>query len=85
LGVILTREAGMIGDIVGEVAGGALKFIGRIFLEVIFEFLIKGAGYILCRPFYNRRLDPDGGLVVFVGLVFWVAVGVGIYAITRQL
>ena len=74
----------MIGDIVGEVAGGALKFIGRIFLEVIFEFLIKGAGYILCRPFSRRKLDPDGGLVVVVGLTFWVAVGVGIYAIKRQ-
>jgi hypothetical protein len=41
----------MIGDIVGEVVGSALKFIGRIFVEVVFELLIKGAGYILCRPF----------------------------------
>jgi hypothetical protein len=73
----------MIGDIVGEVAGGALKFIGRIFLEVVFEFLIKGAGYILCSPLSRRRVDPDGRLVGVVGLVFWVAVGVGIYAITR--
>jgi hypothetical protein len=75
----------MIGEIVGEVAGGALKLIGRIFLEVIFEFLIKGAGYILCSPFSRRKLDPDGGLVVIVGLVFWVAVGVAIYAIKRQM
>lgn len=74
----------MIGDIVGEVAGGALKFVGRILLEVVFEFLIKGAGYVLCRPFVCRRLDPDGGLVVVVGLVFWVVVGVGIYAIKRH-
>jgi hypothetical protein len=74
----------MIGDIVGEVAGGALKFIGRLFLEVVFEFLIKGAGYILCSPFSRRKSDPDSVLVVVVGLVFWVAVGVGIYAIKRQ-
>ena len=74
----------MIGDIVGEAAGGALRFIGRIFLEIVFEFLIKGAGYILCSPFSRRKLDPDGGHVVVVGLVFWIAVGVGIYAIKRQ-
>lgn len=73
----------MIGDIVGELAGGALKFIGRIFLEVVFEFLIKGAGYVVCRPFSRGRLDPDGGLVVVVGLMFWVAVGAGVYAIAR--
>lgn len=74
----------MIGDIVGEVAGGALKFIGRLFLEVVFEFLIKGAGHILCSPFSRRKLDPDGGFVVVVGLAFWVALGVGLYAIKRQ-
>jgi len=68
----------MIGDIIGEVAGGALKFIGRLFLEIVFEFLIKGAGYILCSPFSRKKLNPDGGLVVIVGMVFWVAVGVGI-------
>ena len=75
----------MIGEVVGEVAGGVLKFIGRLILEVVFEFLIKGAGYILCRSFGRRKLDPDGGLVVAVGLAFWVAVGIGIYAIKRQL
>lgn len=75
----------MIGDIVGEVTGGVLKFIGRLIFEVAFEFLIKGAGYVLCRPFSRRKLDPDGGLVVVVGLAFWVAVGLGIYAIKRQL
>ncbi len=75
----------MIGDVVGEAAGGLLKFIGRLIFEVVFEFLIKGAGYILCRPFSRRTLDPDGGLVVVVGLTFWVTVGVAIYAIKRQL
>jgi hypothetical protein len=75
----------VIGDIVGEVAGGVLKFIGRLIFEVVFEFLIKGTGYILCRPFSRRKLDPDGGLVVAAGLVFWLAVGVGIYAINHHL
>lgn len=75
----------MIGDVVGEVAGGVLKFVGRLILEVVFEFLIKALGYIICRPFSRRKLDPDSGLVVVVGLMIWVSVGVGIYAIKRQL
>jgi hypothetical protein len=48
----------MIGEIIGEVAGAALRFIGRILLEGVFEILIKGAGYMLCRPFGSRKLDP---------------------------
>lgn len=75
----------MIGDVVGEVAGGVLRLIGRLIIEVVFEFLIKGAGYILCRLFGRRKLDPDGGFVVVVGLAFWAVLGVGIYAIKRQL
>jgi hypothetical protein len=75
----------MIGEVVGELAGGVLKFIGHLLLEVVFEFLIKGAGYALCRPFSRRNLDADGWLVVVVGMAFWVAIGVGIYAFMRQL
>lgn len=46
--------------------------------------LIKGAGYILCRPFGRTRLNPDGWRVVAAGLAFWVALGVGIYAIKHH-
>jgi hypothetical protein len=74
----------MPGEIVGEVAGGVLRFIGRILLEGVFELLTKGVGYFICRPF-KRNVDPDGGLVVFVGLSFWVAVGGIGYAVYRQL
>jgi hypothetical protein len=73
----------MIGDIVGEAAGGVLRFIGRLFLEIVFEFLIKGAGYVLCRPFARGKLDPDRWPVVVTGLLFWVVVGIGVYAIKR--
>lgn len=74
----------MPGEIIGEVAGGVLRFIGRMLLEGVFEFLIKGVGYLICRPF-KRNVDADGGLVVGVGLVFWVAVGGVVYAVQRQL
>ena len=67
-----------------EVAGGVLRFIGRLFLEIVYEFLIKGAGYLLCRAFGGRKVDPDGGVVVVVGVAFWFAVGMGVYFVKRQ-
>jgi hypothetical protein len=74
----------MIADIVGEVVGGVLRFLGRIVLEVVFELLVKGTGSAICQPFIKKKLDPDGWLVVVVGLSFWGAVGIGLYAIKRQ-
>jgi hypothetical protein len=69
-------------EIVGEIAGGVLKAVGQILLEVVFEIAIKGAGYLICRPF-NRQVNPDGALVVVVGLVFWaLTVGLG-YALYK--
>lgn len=66
-----------VGEIAGEFLGGILKFIGRFFAEFIFEMLIKGTGYLICKRFSNR-VDPDGVLVVLVGLVFLSLVGVGV-------
>jgi hypothetical protein len=74
----------MPGEIIGEVAGGVLRVIGHILLEGVFEFLIKGVGFLICRPF-KRNVDPDGGAVVLVGLAFWVAMGCIGYAVYRQL
>lgn len=74
----------MPGEIIGEFAGGVLRFIGRMLLEGVFELLIQGVGYLICRPF-KRNVNPDGGLVDVIGLVFWAAVGGVVYAIQRQL
>lgn len=74
----------MPGEVIGEVVGGVFRIIGRILLEVVFELLVKGAGYLVCRPF-KRNVDPDSGLVVVVGLVFWLVAGVIGYAVYREL
>lgn len=61
---------------VEDIAGGLFKFIGRllsgIFIELILELLIKGAGRLICKPF--TKIDPksDGVLVTVVGLLFWI-------------
>lgn len=70
-------------ELVGELAGGILRFIGRLLLEIVFEFLIKGVGYLLCRPFSRKKLDPDSASVAVVGLAFWAVVGIGVYFLTR--
>jgi hypothetical protein len=51
-----------IGEIAGEVFGGALRIIGRVLAEIVFEICVKGLGYLVCKPFY-RTVNPDGALV----------------------
>lgn len=63
-----------LGEIAGELVGGAFRVVGNILAEVVFEVLIKGAGYLACRPF-SRSINPDGWLVVVVGLGVWCIVG----------
>lgn len=75
----------MIGEVVGELLAGAVRLLGRFLVEVVFEFLIKGAGYIVCRLLSRKKPDPDSAPVVVVGVVFWVAVGVGVYALSHRL
>jgi len=68
-------------EIVGEAFFGLFKFIGRIFSEIIFELLIRGVGYLICRPF-SSNVDIDGFWVAVVGLMFWIAMiflGVSLY------
>lgn len=67
-----------VGEIAGELFGGLIKGIGRILVEILFEILIKGTGYAVCRVF-TRGVDPDGILVVLVGLIVWAAFGYGGY------
>jgi len=67
-----------IGEIAGEFLIGSLRFIGSIIAEVILELLVKGPGYLICKPF-RKDIDPDSAWVVFVGLVFWVLVATGGY------
>ena len=58
-----------VADLIEVVA----RFIGRLITEVLIEFLCKGMGYLICRKF-NEDIDPDGFIVLIVGLLFWVIV-----------
>ncbi len=67
----------MIGEIVGEAVGGVLRFVGQVLFEGVFEILVRGVGYLICRPF-KHNIDPESFLVALVGMLFWICVaGVG--------
>ena len=75
---------------VEDLAEGILRFVGRVvaqfFVDVVFELLIKGPGYVLAKLLSRsgaKELDPDGFLVVTTGLLFWVVVGVAAYFVYR--
>ncbi|WP_454831313.1 hypothetical protein [Pseudoxanthomonas wuyuanensis] len=60
-----------IGDIAGEVLGGVGRFMGRIFFEVVFEFIIQGTGYMLLR-LLRPKSEPSDTACAIVGLLFWI-------------
>lgn len=53
-----------------------MEFILRLFLELFFELALKGPGYLLTRWLFPReQTDPEGCLVVMLGIAFWIVVG----------
>ncbi len=62
-----------------EIAAGFLKMLGRIFVEVVVEILIKGPGYFIAKVFFKPPIDPDGWQAGLCGIILWVALGVGGY------
>ena len=37
-------------EIVGDLLEGLARFVGRMLFEIVFEVLVRGLGYLLCRP-----------------------------------
>lgn len=64
-----------IGDLAGELLGGVLRAIGSTIVEIVLEIAVRGPGYLICRQF-KSDIDPEGGWVVVVGVMFWVILGV---------
>lgn len=50
--------------------GGVLRIVLWVAVEIVFEILIKGLGYIICRPF--KKPDINDSLCAFVGVVAWI-------------
>lgn len=71
----------MIEDVVEGIFKILARFMGQIFIEIIFELLLKGPGYFISKQFTKRDPDPDGFIVIITGIIFWVVVGVSVYSI----
>ncbi len=65
----------------GEIASGFLEIIGRIFMELILEILIKGPGYLIVKIFTKKNINPDSFLVIVIGLIVWVIFGYGVFLV----
>ncbi len=69
-------------DIVEFLFKGIFRFIRHIILDLIFEFAIKGPGYLIVRLYTKKNeIDVDGWEVVVWGIVCWVAIGFLVYAV----
>ncbi|RYV01229.1 hypothetical protein SOPP22_12535 [Shewanella sp. OPT22] len=58
-------------DVIFEALASTFKFVFRFLVETIVEVLIKGAGYLVVRPF-TKKVNSDSFLVVLTGITFWV-------------
>lgn len=65
----------MVFDLAGEAIGSVVRFIGHIFVTLVFEIMVQGVGYIICRAF-SRKVDSPkvqrfSKTSTAVGLCFW--------------
>ena len=72
-----------MGEVLIELLGGAMRLLGRfmaeLFVHFLFETVVRGTGYLICRAF-SRNADPEGSVATGVGLVVWLAIGIGALA-----
>jgi hypothetical protein len=67
----------MVLEIVGELFVEGIKLVGRVLFELIFEVLIRGTGFWICRIF-SKRVKIDDIIVAVTGLLFWIGLPIGL-------
>ena len=71
-----------------EIASGLFriigKLIGQVFLELIFEIILKGPGYIIVKLFSkNKEKEPSETPVFIVGVLFWVVIALIAFVVMK--
>ena len=56
------------------------RFLVWLFVVVLWELLVNGAGYLIVRPF-KRDVTMDSGIVLVVGFAFWILVAAVAYRV----
>ncbi len=67
-------------ELVFELIAPIGRFLVWLFVEVLWELLIKGAGYLVVRPF-KRDVTLDSGIVLVVGFALWILVAAVAYRV----
>ncbi|MCJ8312624.1 MAG: hypothetical protein HRU38_10110 [Saccharospirillaceae bacterium] len=56
---------------------GVGRVLGWIFIEIVFEILIRGLGFIVCRPF--KKVHIEDGICAIMGLITLIIIVVIAY------
>ena len=70
----------MPAEILGEVLVGVVRAV----CEVVFELVVRGTGWVICRAF-GQHVDPEGGWATCVGLVVWLAIAIAVIEVRQRL
>ena len=69
------------------ILGSIVRFIVWCIVDIFLEILVRGLGYLLCKPF--KKVDIDSLASLIVGIIAWIVIGTSIYyfatAISHQL
>ena len=70
-----------VGDVAGDAIGAVARFLGRIFVEVIFEIVIRGVGYGALKAVRPREEpgETEEAVVGFLVIIALVALGAWAY------
>ena len=71
-------------DLAGEALRGALRVVGRMLVELVFEILLKGTGHVVIRLFRPGKESGDAACAL-VGLLVWAGVAAGAFLLHRQM
>ncbi|MBD9534974.1 hypothetical protein ATCM_11040 [Stenotrophomonas sp. ATCM1_4] len=71
-------------DLAGEALRGALRVVGRMLVELVFEILLKGTGHVVIRLFRPGK-EPGDAACALVGLLVWAGVAAGAFLLHRQM
>ncbi|MCF7752186.1 hypothetical protein KQ945_15600 [Bacillus subtilis subsp. subtilis] len=73
-----------IDEIAGGVLGGLLRFIAWLFFELFIETFLQGTGYRILSWLRPKKAPSDTACTA-VGLLFWVAVALIVFAVFRAI
>lgn len=70
----------MVGGLIGEGIGGLLK---SLVIDVVFEIIIQGTGYIFIKYVIflglKKDVEPGDWMSTLVGIIVWITIAIVLY------